>query len=93
MSDAEDGAQPLEQARPAPRASCVARKIVSSPEIVPTTSGQLALSMATATLLAAPTVVRTTVSEGPAVRTACARNGAARRNRPGRGATSSLGGR
>ena len=44
-------------------------KIVSSPEIVPTISGQLALSMATATLCAVPVVVLTTVSDGPAVRT------------------------
>ena len=50
------------------RPSSVAMKIVSSPEIVPTTSGQLALSMATATLWAVPVVVFTTVSDGPAVR-------------------------
>ena len=36
-------------------------KIVSSPEMVPTTSGQRAVSIATATLCAAPMVVRSTV--------------------------------
>ena len=40
-------------------------KIVSSPEIVPTTSGHSALSMATATLCAAPMVVLMTVRDGP----------------------------
>ena len=43
-------------------------KIVSSPETVPATS-PAALSMATATLRAAPIVVFTTVMDGPAVRT------------------------
>src|ERR1700728_4184647 len=51
------------------RASAVARKIVSSPDMVPTTSGHSALSSATATLGAAPIVVRITVIEAPAVRT------------------------
>ena len=46
-------------------------KIVSSPEIVPTTSGQFASSIATVTLWACPLVVFTTVREGPAIRTAC----------------------
>jgi hypothetical protein len=40
--------------------------MVSSPEIVPATSGHSALSIATATLCAAPMVVRMTVIEGPA---------------------------
>jgi hypothetical protein len=38
-------------------------KMVSSPEIVPTTSDQLESSMATATLCAVPVVVLTTVSD------------------------------
>src|SRR6185312_15444771 len=55
----------------ATRASCapawaVAMKMVSSPEMVPATSGHSARSMATATLCAAPIVVLTTVSDGPA---------------------------
>ena len=41
-------------------------KMVSSPEMVPTTSGHSALSIATATLCAAPIVVLTIVSDGPA---------------------------
>ena len=45
----------------------VAMKIVSSPAIVPTISGQCALSIAMATLCAAPVVVRSTVSVGPAI--------------------------
>ena len=40
-------------------------KMVSSPEMVPTTSGHSALSMATATLCAAPMVVWMTVMRGP----------------------------
>ena len=44
--------------------------IVSSPEMVPMTSGQRAVSMATATLCAAPTVVLSTVRLVPAVSTA-----------------------
>ncbi len=44
-------------------------KIVSSPETVPATSFQPALSMAAATLPAEPIVVFTTVMDGPAVRT------------------------
>jgi hypothetical protein len=51
------------------RAFSVAMKIVSSPEIVPTTSGHSALSMPSATLCAAPVAVRTTVIEEPARRT------------------------
>ena len=47
------------------RRLAVAMKIVSSPEMVPTTSGHSALSMATATLCAAPMVVRSTVRDGP----------------------------
>jgi hypothetical protein len=43
-------------------------KIVSSPAIVPTTSGQRALSSAIATVCAVPTDVRSTVSVGPAAR-------------------------
>jgi hypothetical protein len=43
-------------------------KIVSSPEMVPMTSGHSALSMATATLAAAPMVVLTTVRQLPAGR-------------------------
>jgi hypothetical protein len=45
-------------------------KIVSSPEIVPTTSGQRAVSMATATLCAEPIEVFSTVRLLPAVRRA-----------------------
>ena len=45
-------------------------KMVSSPEMVPTTSGHSALSTATATLGAAPMVVLITVIEVPAGRTA-----------------------
>src|SRR6185312_1061142 len=64
----------------ATRASCalalaVAMKMVSSPEMVPATSRHSARSMATATLCAAPIVVRSTVSDGPArfnPRTNCA---------------------
>ena len=52
------------------RALAVAMKMVSSPEMVPATSGHSALSIATATLCAAPMVVRSTVSEGPARRSA-----------------------
>src|ERR1700684_3193233 len=52
------------------RAPAVAMKMVSSPEIVPMTSLQRAVSMATATLCAAPTVVRSTVKLIPAVRMA-----------------------
>ena len=62
-------AQPLAQLALLRGRRSVAMKIVSSPEIVPTTSGQRALSMATATLCAVPIVVLTTVSDGPAVRT------------------------
>src|SRR5690606_15283824 len=51
------------------RALSVAMKIVSSPESVPTTSGQADSSIATATLWAVPVDVFTTVSDGPAVRT------------------------
>ena len=42
---------------------------MSSPEMLPTTSGHSALSRATATLRAAPMVVRITVIELPAART------------------------
>jgi hypothetical protein len=52
------------------RAPAVAMKMVSSPEMVPTTSGQRAVSMATATLCADPTVVFSTVRFVPAVRRA-----------------------
>ena len=51
-------------------APAVAMKIVSSPEIVPTTSGHRAVSMATATLCAEPMVVFSTVRLVPAVRRA-----------------------
>ena len=44
--------------------------MVSSPEMVPITSGQRAVSMATATLCAEPTVVFSTVRFVPAVCTA-----------------------
>ena len=50
--------------------SAVAMKMVSSPEIVPTTSGHSALSTATATLAAAPILVLITVMDEPAGRTA-----------------------
>ena len=43
-------------------------KIVSSPAMVPMTSGQRALSSAMATLWAVPTDVRSTVNVGPAAR-------------------------
>src|ERR1700692_2002365 len=49
------------------RAPAVAMNMVSSPEMVPTTSGQRAVSMATATLCAEPTVVFNTMRLLPAV--------------------------
>src|SRR5450631_197851 len=52
------------------RTPAVAMNIVSSPEMVPTTSGQRAVSMATATLWAAPMVVFSTVRLVPAVKRA-----------------------
>ena len=63
------------------RASLVAMKMVSSPEMVPTTSGHSALSIATATLGAAPIVVLITVMRRAGRRAPRARTAPARRNR------------
>jgi hypothetical protein len=74
------------------RSSGVATKIVSSPEIVPTTSGHSAVSMASATLWAEPVLVRMTVILAPAGR--IARTKAAREaNSSLRGALLAAGGR
>jgi len=59
-------------------------KMVSSPEIVPTTSGQSALSIAAATVCAEPVAVRSTVSEAPAVATPSTKGRSAPKSSSGR---------